>query len=118
MHIYNTGDAYMSEAIYLKLPKVLKEDADIYVKGGYFGNRSELIREAIREFLTKLEKNRMNIAIDLYRNGKISLGKAAEISRVGYEKMKDILIERGIPILRGPLEVKELSHDYEVAKSM
>jgi len=108
----------MSEAICLKLPRVLKEEADIYVEGGYFGNRSELIREAIRELLIKLEKNRMNIAIDLYRNGKISLGKAAEISRVGYEKMKEILMERGIPILRGPINVKELSHDYEVAKSI
>ncbi len=108
----------MSEAIYLKLPEKIKEDADLYVMSGYFDNRSEFIREAIREFLEKLEQNRMNIAIDLYRKEKISLGKAADIARVGYEKIKDILIERGILIRRGPQTPHELRSEYEIVKDI
>ncbi len=108
----------MSEAIYLKLPEKIKEEADLYVMSGYFDNRSEFIREAVREFLEKLEENRMNIAIELYRKEKISLGKAAEISVVGYEKMKEILIEREIPVRRGPQTSDELRSEYETTKEI
>jgi len=108
----------MAEAINLKLPGMLKREMDLYVKGGYFGNRSELIREAIREFIAKLEVNKLNVAVELYRKGEISLGKASEISGLGYEKMKKLLIERGIPIRRGPEKIEELDRDYETAKNL
>lgn len=108
----------MSKGIYLKIPEMLKEEADLYVKSGYFENRSELIREAIREFLQKLEQNRMKIAVDMYRKEKISLGRAAEISGVGYEKMKTILMERGIPLRRGPQTAEELNKEYELVKEL
>ncbi len=101
----------MSEAIYLKIPRKIKEDADLYVKSGYFDNRSELIREALREYLQKLQKHSLTVAVDLYRRGDISLGKASEIAGVGYEKMKDILAEKEIPIQRGPRTRKELESD-------
>ncbi|MEA3255288.1 MAG: UPF0175 family protein [Candidatus Altiarchaeota archaeon] len=108
----------MSEGVYLKIPEMLKEEADLYVKSGYFENRSELIREAIREFLEKLERNKIKIAVDMYRKGRISLGRAAEISGLGYEKMKDAFIERGIPIRRGPQTIEELKEDYDIAKEL
>lgn len=108
----------MSKAIYLKLPERVKEEADLYVMSGYFDNRSELIREAMREFLEKLKQNGMNIAIDLYRKEKVSLGKAAEIAGIGYEKMKEILIERGISIRRGPQTTNELISEYKIVKEI
>jgi predicted HTH domain antitoxin len=108
----------MSEGILIKIPEMLREEADLYVESGYFENRSELIREAIREFLDKLEKDRQGVAIDMYRKGKISLGRAAEISGVGFEKMKAILAERGIPINRGPESLSELQGEYSAAKDL
>lgn len=104
--------------INLKLPDMLQKEMDLHVMGGYFGNRSEFIREAIREFLSKLEGNKIEIAVELYRKDKISLGKAAEISGLGYEKMKNLLAERSIPLRRGPSEADELNHDHETAKGL
>lgn len=52
---------------------------------------------------SKIEK-----AVELYREEKISLGRAAEISDLNYEEMKEELSERGIEIRRGPESVKEL----------
>lgn len=103
----------MSEAIYLKIPRKIKEDADLYVKSGYFDNRSELIREALREYLQKLQKHGLSVAVDLYRRGDISLGKASEIAGVGYEKMKAILAEKEIPLNRGPRSRNELEGDVK-----
>ena len=108
----------MSDGIYLKLPEMLRKEVDLYVKSGYFENRSELIREAIREFLEKLKHSGMNVAIELYRKGDISLGRAAEISGVGYERMKEILVERGIPIRRGPRDIDELNKEYKLAREL
>ena len=108
----------MSEPVYVKIPDRIKEEADLYVKGGYFDNRSELIREALREFLEKLGRSNLEIVVGLYRRGDVSLGKAAELAGVGYEKMKDILGERGIPIRRGPETVSEAEEEYRGLKGI
>lgn len=108
----------MSENILVRIPDMLREEADLYVESGFFESRSELVREAMREFLEKLDKEKEGLAIDLYRKGKISLSRAAEISGVGYEKMKAILAERGIPINRGPESLSELQGEYSAAKDL
>ena len=108
----------MSENILVRIPNMLREEADLYVESGFFESRSEFIREAVREFLEKLDKDKEGLAIDLYRKGKVSLSRAAEISGVGYEKMKAILAERGIPINRGPETLSELHGEYSAAKNL
>ncbi len=105
----------MSENILVRIPDMLREEADLYVESGFFESRSELIREAMREFLEKLDKEKEGIAVDLYRKGKVSLSRAAEISGVGYERMKELLAARGIPFSRGPEALSELEKEYSVA---
>jgi Arc/MetJ-type ribon-helix-helix transcriptional regulator len=119
-HIHNLYLFFvkMSEGIYIKIPDMLREEADLYVESGYFENRSELIREAIRELLERLEQNKTRIATDLYRREKVSLGRSAEIAGLGYEKMKELLIQRGIPIRRGPESVVELAKEGIIAKDL
>lgn len=107
----------MSENILVRVPDMLREEADLYVESGFFESRSELIREAMREFLGKLDKDKEGLAVDLYRKGKISLSRAAELSGVGYEKMKEILSVRGIPISRGPEALSELENEYSAART-
>jgi predicted HTH domain antitoxin len=102
----------MSEAIYLKIPERIKEEADLLVEGGYFDNRSELIREALREYLSGLRGRNLELAVDLYRKGKVSLGKAAELSGLGYEGMKEVLAERKLPIRRGPESAGEAEEEF------
>lgn len=116
--IYNILVMHMSEAVFLKIPEKIKKEADLYVKSGYFDNRSELIREALREYLEKMRSKNLEIAVELYRKGELSLGKAAELSGLGYERMKDVLSERKIPIRRGPETIEEAERDYQVAKDL
>lgn len=89
------------------LPEMLKKEIDVITKTGYYGSRSEFIRDAIRDFLRKNRNLRISIAVELYRAGEISLGKACEIADTDYETMKKILLDRGIKIRRGFLSPEE-----------
>ncbi len=50
---------------------------------------------------------RLYLAIELYREGKISLGKAAEIAKVSKWKMMEILASKGIPLQYDEEDLKE-----------
>jgi predicted HTH domain antitoxin len=58
---------------------------------------------------------RLYLAIELYREGKISLGKATEIAGVTKWEMLEILASKGIPI---QYDVKDLEKDIEILEEM
>lgn len=51
--------------------------------------KAKLLREIVK-------KGRLQLAIEQYKNGKISLGKAAEKAGIALTEMIDILAELGI----------------------
>ena len=75
---------------------------------GYYDNKSEFLRDATRTLLASRKDLRISIASELYKKGKISLGRAVEIADVNYEEMKKLLVERGIKIRRGSRTVEEM----------
>lgn len=56
----------------------------------------------------KPPKEREKLAVKLYMEGKISIGKACEIAGLSYEEMKELLIKNNAEIRRGPVSPKEL----------
>lgn len=85
-------------------------------KLGY--DTDSLLRDAVNLFLTVNKELREKIAIELYKDGKISLGKASEIAGLSYENMKERLIENNIPIRRGPESAEELRKKAEQLLNM
>ena len=79
---------------------------DASEKLGY--RKEDLLRDAINMFLAANKELREKIAVELYKEGKISLGKASEIAGLSYEEMKELLVKNSITIRRGPESVKEL----------
>ncbi len=75
-------------------------------KLGY--RKEDILRDAINMFLAANKELREKIAMELYKEGKISLGKASEIAGMSYEDMKELLIKNNITIRRGPESAKEL----------
>ncbi len=51
---------------------------------------------------------REKFAVELYRDGKVSLGKACEISGLSYEDMKELLNKKNVEIRRGSASLEEL----------
>ncbi len=84
----------------ITIPEKMSEEIDAIIKTGYYDNRSEFIRDAVRLFLDQKPEIRLVAAIELYRADRITISRAAEIAGVPFEKMKDILNDEGI-LLRG-----------------
>lgn len=63
----------------------------------------------------------MNVAIQLYRNGKIGLSKAAEIAGLSIAEFEDQLIKRGVGVILYtkddlPLLKSEIENIRQIAK--
>jgi len=98
----------------ITIPEKMSEEIDAIIGIGYYDNRSEFIREAIRSYLTQKPEIRLVAAIELYRDGKITISRAAEIAGIPFDRMKEIFQDEGIlqrgrfPNKRDNSELKEL----------
>ncbi len=61
-------------------------------------------------------RSRILLAVELYMEGKVSLGKAAELAGVSYDEFWDSLKERGHKIRVGPKSLEEAEREYKAAK--
>lgn len=67
------------------------------VKCGYFGNVSEVTRAAIDLFVASLHPSRrLDVALALYRDGKATVSRVAEIADLPFHEARQILIREGI----------------------
>lgn len=64
-----------------------------------------------------LEKHsRLVLAVELYMDGRISLGRAAELAGVSYDDFWSFLRDRGLKIRAGPRNLEEAEMEYRAAK--
>jgi Arc/MetJ-type ribon-helix-helix transcriptional regulator len=84
------------------------------IDAGLYGNIAEAVRDALRHLLRDYDEK--EIAVALYREKKISFAKAASIAGVSLDRMKEILLEKGINPRLGAEGVRELEEDYETLK--
>ncbi len=101
----------MSETISFTSPEMLKMEIEASSKTGYYDNKSEFLRDAVRTLLASRKDLRISIASVLYKEGKISLGRASEIADVGLEDMKKILVGGGNKLKRGAESAKQMEEE-------
>ncbi len=85
-----------SNTLSFTVPDELKLKLDAITKIGYYDSLSEFLRDAIRNILTKNKDLRLAIGFELYKNKKITLGKAAEITHLSLNEIKQHFKEREI----------------------
>jgi len=83
----------------LKDIDVVKEGINSLVRAGYYENREKLFDDAFRTMLEVRPSLKTEMAIELYKNAKISLSRAAEIAGMSIEGFKNVLDQRGIKII-------------------
>lgn len=71
--------------------RIEKDDYD-FVKG-LAKEEKEDVSKAMRELI---DKGRIHLAIEQYKQGKVSLGRASQIAAVPIGEMIDILMEYGV----------------------
>lgn len=74
----------------------VKENIELLRKSGRFNSEEEFLEEAFRALLDKRPELRMELAVERYKTGDVSLNRAAEIAGQSPEEFKELLRERGI----------------------
>lgn len=88
----------MTNRTTVSLSETEYEEMKSLVEEGRFTSRSDVLRTAFRIMLEEHPEYRTEIAVNLYKKDKISIGRATEIAGVSQEEFKKILERREIPI--------------------
>lgn len=78
-----------------------------------YPSREAVIQDALRSLLHERPQLRIELAVHSYLNQDISLAKAAYLARVSFDRMKEILVSRGIQLRLGPGDEQESRKEVE-----
>ena len=84
--------------ISLSLPSAMDEEIEVLVESGGYSSGSDVLKDAFRVFLENKPEKKTLIGIEMYRRGRVSLVRAAEIAGMDFESFKEVLADRGIRI--------------------
>jgi len=90
------------------IPVAYHDEIDALIKSGHYLNTDDFIKDAIRSLFEYKPIMKIDAAIELYKESKVSLGKAAEIAGMNIIQFKEVLGNRGIIREIGSGSVKEL----------
>ena len=97
----------------LSLPPAMNEEIEVLVESGEYTSRSDVLKAAFRVFLENKPEKRTLIGIEMYRRGRVSLIRAAEIAGMNFESFKEVLADRGIRIRTASPTEKELEEEIK-----
>lgn len=106
-----------SETTSFTAPPMMRMELDAVPRTGYYDSVSEFLRDAMRTLLAARKDLRIAIAAELYKEERISLGKAAEIIGDDIEMVKKLFVSKGIKLRRGTATKKELELELKELES-
>lgn len=87
-----------SKSISISLPELMDNEIKALVESGEYSSKSDVIRDAFRTFLRANREKKIRVAIELYKEEKISLMRGAEIAEMDSESFKEELKKRDITV--------------------
>jgi predicted HTH domain antitoxin len=93
-------------------------EIEYLLKIGAYRTEGEVLKDALRQLLLSRPGYRIDIAVRLYTDGKISLGKAAELAGISFDEMKEVLLQRGIEPKLGIETIQEALDDIDALKEI
>ena len=88
------------------------------LKIGVYRSEGEVLKDALRQLLLARPGYRIDIAVKLYADDKISLGKAAELAGISFDEMKEVLMQRGIKPKLGTRTISEALDEIDVLRDI
>ena len=82
----------------LTAPELLEDEIKAVVRAGNYRSKEEAVGHALEVLLAANPRLRMDTAVELYRQTKGTLSRAAEIAGLELEAFKERLAEKGVPI--------------------
>ena len=80
------------------IPELYEQEIEAVIHAGYYSNKSEVVRDALRNLFDTKSQLRTAAAIEMYKKGVVTLSKAAEIAAMSFVEFKKLLLDRGIKI--------------------
>lgn len=87
-------------------PELLEDALQAVVRAGRYRSEQEAVHHALEVLLAANPTLRTQTAIELYRRGKVTLSRAAEMAQLELETFKEQLVEKDLL-----LEVSETPDD-------
>jgi predicted HTH domain antitoxin len=86
----------------------LKIQARDLVEAKLYENEEAVLQEAFRHLFQNRPELRVALAVHRYQTDEtLTLAKAAALAGVSLERMKDVLVSRGVPLRLGPATLAE-----------
>ena len=79
------------------------------VRAGIFRDEDEALREALSTWLAVKPQVRLEVAIEFFREGTVTLNRAAEIAGLNRWQFQDIVTQRGLKLEVEADDADELS---------
>jgi len=76
---------------------IVDQQVDAVVRAGVFPDRGHAVAEAMQTLFAVRPQLRTAAAVELFREGEISLLRAAEMAELDFESFRILLAERAIP---------------------
>lgn len=91
----------------LSSPELLEDEIGAVMRAGEYKSREDAIGHALEVLLAANPSLRINTAVELYRQSKVTLTRAAEIAGLELETFKECLVKHDviIPIDESPEEI-------------
>jgi predicted HTH domain antitoxin len=83
-----------------------------------YPNHEAVMQDALRSLLQERPQLRIELAVHSYQNQEISLAKAAHLARLSFDRMKEILVKRGVQLRLGPHDEREAGKEVESMESI
>lgn len=87
-----------------------------FVAAGLYEDDEAVVQDAVRALLTEKPQLRLEVAIHRYRTEDISLAKAAELAGVSWQRMRELLLSRGLQPRLGPETQQEALEEVEALR--
>jgi predicted HTH domain antitoxin len=100
------------------VPDIPGLEIEYLLKIGAYHTEGEVLKDALRQFLLSRPRYRIDIAVKLYTDGKISRGKAAELAGISFDEIKDVLMQHGIKPKLGIVSIQEALDEIDVLKEI
>lgn len=72
------------------------ENIELLRKSGRFDSEEEFLEEALRALLEKRPELRLELAVEQFKTGEVSLNRAADLAGYSSEEFKELLRDRGV----------------------
>ena len=93
-------------------------DVQELVNAGVYPDADTAMKEALRVLWQERPDIRIDVAVHRYRTEGLSVAKAAALAGVCFDRMKEILNKRDVPLRLGPETLSDARDELEALRRM